>query len=345
MAARGEAPTVLLLATEADSEWTNGGSGGAGTGSGNASLVTRSDDASSAPGAGGGGGDDSSSGDDFSSSCVTAESSAVVDDQAGGVGGDNGARKGSGSAIPVSGGDTGVADGNAGDGAKRMSDIAAVASAAAAPDTPAPSSVRSPLPLSAFAAPSLADTEELHDLRHHHHDVTNAAGKAERPEGVAVDTGRAGSTSTRTNVNSRSSLARKASSSGDTRDTARGGNHSDYGGDDHDDSGGREVRSEGEEGDDPSGWGGLLEVDVRCSGSGNCPLHEAAASGKVGAVLSLLDLGADVSVANGCGDTALHVSAIFRVLLIETFGGCCLRPCPCAWSYNWPSLKILNTRT
>ncbi|CAN0535272.1 unnamed protein product, partial [Ectocarpus sp. 8 AP-2014] len=42
---------------------------------------------------------------------------------------------------------------------------------------------------------------------------------------------------------------------------------------------------------------------------GNCPLHEAAASGKVGAVLSLLDLGADVSVANGCGDTALHVSA------------------------------------
>ncbi|CAM9640707.1 unnamed protein product, partial [Ectocarpus sp. 12 AP-2014] len=309
MAARGEAPTVLLLATEADSEWTDGSSGGAGTGSGNASLDTRSDDASSAPGAGGGGGDDSSSGDDISSSCVSAASSAVIDDQVGGVGGDNGAREGSGSSIPVSGGDTGVADGKAGDGAKRMSDVAAVASAAAAPDTPAPSSVRSPLPLSAFAAPSLADTEDFRDLRHHHHDVTNAAGKAERPEGVAIDTGRAGSTSTSTNVNGRSSLARKASSSGDTRDTARsGGNHSDYGGDDHDDSSGREVRREGEEGDDPSGWGGLLEVDVRCSGSGNCPLHEAAASGKVGAVLSLLDLGADVSVANGCGDTALHVA-------------------------------------
>ncbi|CAM9488020.1 unnamed protein product [Ectocarpus sp. 4 AP-2014] len=309
MAARGEAPTVLLLATEADSEWTNGGSGGEGTESGNASLDTRSDDASSAPGAGGGGGNDSSSGDDFSSSCVTAASSVVVDDQAGGVGGDHGARKGSGSSIPVSGGDTGVADGNAGDSAKRMSDIAAVVSAAAAPDTPAPSSVRSPLPLSAFAAPSLADTEELRDLRHHYHDVTNAASRVERPEGVAIDTARAGSTSTTTNVNSRSSLARKASSSGDTRDTARsGGNHSYYGGDDHDDSSGSEVRSEGEEGDNPSGWGGLLEVDMRCSGSGNCPLHEAAASGKVGAVLSLLDLGADVSVANGCGDTALHVA-------------------------------------
>ncbi|CAM9626482.1 unnamed protein product [Ectocarpus sp. 6 AP-2014] len=309
MAARGEAPTVLLLATEADSEWTNGGSGGAGTGSGNASLDTRSEDASSAPGAGGGGDDDSSSGDDLSSSCVTAASSAVVDDQAGGVGDENGARVGSGSPIPVSGGDTGVADGNAADGAKRLSDIAAVASAAAAPDTPATSSVRSPLPLSAFVAPSLADTEELRDLRHHHHDVTNATGKAERPEAVAIGTGRAGSTSTSTNVNSRSSLARKASSSGDTRDTARsGGNLSDGGGDDQDDSGGREVRSEGEEADDPSGWGGLLEVDVRCSGSGNCPLHEAAASGKVGAVLSLLDLGADVSVANGCGDTALHVA-------------------------------------
>ncbi|CAM9764815.1 unnamed protein product [Ectocarpus fasciculatus] len=306
MAARGEAPTVLLLATEADSEWTNSGSGGVGTGSGNASLDTRSDDASSAPSGGGGGGDDSSSVDDGSSSCVTAASSALVDDHAGGEDGDGSARKGSGSSIRVSGGGRGDVDEKVGDGVKRMSDIAVIASsaaAAAAPDTPAPSSVRSPQPLSAFAAPSLADTEELRDLRHHHHDVTNVASNAQRPEGAAIDTGRAGSTSTSTNINSTSSLV------GDTRDTARsGGNDTDYGGDDRDDIGGREIRSEGEEGDDPSGWGGLLEVDVRCSGSGNCPLHEAAASGRVGAVLSLLDLGADVSVANGCGDTALHVA-------------------------------------
>lgn len=322
MAARGEAPTVLLLATEADSEWTNGGSGGAGTRSGNSSLDTRSDarsdDASSAPGGSGDGGDDDNSsadnGGNDSSSCVTAASSAVVDDHAGGEEGDVNARKGSGSSIRVSGGGPGVADEKAGYGVKRMSDNAAITSAAvaaAAPGAPAPSSVRSPLPLSGFAAPSLADTEELRDLRQHHQDVTSAASKAERPEGAAIDTGRAGSTSTSTNGNSRSSPVRKASSSGDTAHSH--GNDTDYSGDDHDDSVSREVRSEGEEGDDPSGWGGLLEVDVRCSGSGNCPLHEAAASGRVGAVLSLLDLGADVSMANGCGDTALHVSAIFSI--------------------------------
>lgn len=60
--------------------------------------------------------------------------------------------------------------------------------------------------------------------------------------------------------------------------------------------------------DEGSAWGGLLDVDVRCSGSGSCPLHEAAASGSVGAVLSLVDLGADVLMANYRGDTALHVS-------------------------------------
>ncbi|CAM9488276.1 unnamed protein product, partial [Hapterophycus canaliculatus] len=70
---------------------------------------------------------------------------------------------------------------------------------------------------------------------------------------------------------------------------------------------------EGQEGNndndnDVSGWEGLLEVDLRCSGSGNCPLHDAAASGSVGAVLSLLDLGADIAITNGRGDTALHVA-------------------------------------
>ena len=61
-----------------------------------------------------------------------------------------------------------------------------------------------------------------------------------------------------------------------------------------------------------SEWGDLLDVNIRCAGSGSCPLHEAAASGSIGAVLSLLDLGADVSIANGCGDTALHVSVTRR---------------------------------
>lgn len=61
--------------------------------------------------------------------------------------------------------------------------------------------------------------------------------------------------------------------------------------------------------DGASAWGGLLEVDIPCVGSGSYPLHEAAVSGSVGAVLSLLDLGADMSVVNACGDTPLHVSS------------------------------------
>lgn len=62
--------------------------------------------------------------------------------------------------------------------------------------------------------------------------------------------------------------------------------------------------------DGVSAWGGLLEVDIPCAGSGDYPLHEAAASGSVGAVLSLLDLGANVSAVNACGDTPLHVCMV-----------------------------------
>lgn len=51
------------------------------------------------------------------------------------------------------------------------------------------------------------------------------------------------------------------------------------------------------------------------------PLHEAAESGSVETVLSLLDLGADVLAADAHGDTPLHVSkGGVNLLFIDKIG-------------------------
>lgn len=358
MAIRGEAPTVLLLATEADSEWASGGGGGGGgTGTGTGTS-TSTNDPSSGKGAGGGSGhvDDRSSDEQeggrgaclsSSSSATAASLDAVLD-----VGASGGARAAGTSSV---GGDGAAAANDAGTG------------------TPAPSSVRSPLPLSTFAAPSLADTDDPRDHHRRRNHLDNAAtaaadagtavegGAATEPAvadsligtsvvskklragrnsstrsrgsrdaaatavaaaAVPLESGRGGSfaaggcrsnSSGSINEHHRDSSAKHNLPDGGTINNGGSGSETDYGSGGNgvcSSEGGGGIRGAREGEDNASGWEGLLEVHVRCAGSGNCPLHEAAASGSVGAVLSLLDLGADVDVANGWGDSALHVGVI-----------------------------------
>lgn len=365
MAIRGQAPTVLLLATETDSEWTGSSGRGGGVGGGDTSLDTSS-------GVGSAGGRDSNTSSSGSEGSEIGARSGGRSDDVGsegekGVDGDRGggrpARPSSSSSSTAAASLNIVVDIDAGAAARagsgsvtrasvgnaRATDRGPVVGAPdeARPRARAPSAVRSPLPPSSFAAPSLADTEELHDHRRHQSgDAATGGGDDVQPGGGAAKEGDA-SAAFATNANSSDPrLSRRASTtrsrggrtaaavqpergrSGGSRgvsitneqpdgsknapddanstseaDDDSNGTFSDGGG------GADSTRLGGsEEGDEVSGWGGLLDVDVRCSGSGNCPLHEAAASGSVGAVLSLLDLGADVSIVNGCGDTALHVS-------------------------------------
>ncbi|CAN0143410.1 unnamed protein product [Scytosiphon promiscuus] len=262
MAIRGQVPTVLLLATDADSEWTN----------------TPIDDA-------GGGGDDGNLG---------------------------ASRLSAGSINPTRSNSVGAV-------AARMSvdhgTITADPGAAPASCTPAPSSVRHPLPLSAFAPPSLAETRELCD---YHAQQRSGPGDNAGPAGAGKEGagGEPAAIGISVNSNIRTGTGDETGSAGDIKNGGDGGQVDDDR-DSLDDGNGSSSNGlsfgsgQGREGNNDghvSGWEGLLEVNARCSGSGNCPLHEAAASGSVGAVLSLLDLGADLAITNGRGDTALHVA-------------------------------------
>lgn len=371
MAIRGEAPTVLLLATEADSEWGSGSAGDTDTrasnstgGDGGTSLCTSTNDQSSArrgarrskasddgtSDTGQGFGRDHNGSDHqeegargarlpSSSSTAAAPLDIVVDE--GVIEQNGGVRAGSSSAARTS------SVGGEGSSAARKSrrydaDL----------DAPAPSCVRTPLPLSNFAAPSLVDTDDFYDRQRYRQSENPATAVA--VAGIAVEEGAAatepgateglGSTSATvsklranrsSSAHSRDSrdeaadaaaaavagvaaAPRKGWTGGSVRDSAgsistvQDGGAINNGGSETDDSSGRVSRKQGSssirgEGEKTSGWEGLLEVNVRCSESGNYPLHEAAASGSVGAVLSLLDLGASVNMVNGRGDTALHV--------------------------------------
>lgn len=387
MAIRGEAPTVLLLATEAESEWASGSAGDTDTrasnstsGDGGTSLGTSSNDQSStrrgarpskasddgASDTGQGFGPDDNGSDrreevgrgtrlPSSSSAAVAPLDIVVDE--GVIEKSGGVRAGSSSTPHTSsvGG-----EGSSTARKSRRGDDGL--------DAPAPSCVRTPLPLSNFAAPSLADTDDFYD--HHRCRQWENAGIADAVAGTAVEEGaaatEAGATeglgSTDPNINK----LRAGRSSSDSREDAAGaavatsaavagaaaapkkgrtggsvrgsassinslhdGGAINSGGSEMDDSSDRVCRREGEgssntrgEGEEKtSGWEELLEVNVRCSESGNYPLHEAAASGSVGAVLSLLDLGAIVGVVNGRGDTALHVGILILDLLTRTWLG------------------------
>lgn len=315
MAIRGEAPTVLLMATETDSEWTGSSARSGGGGSGDSFTSSSASEGTKTGDRGVGSSDDASSGRGKdsgrparpvspSSSTTAASLNMVVD-----------ADVGSGSAV-------------------NASPAAGVPGEEAGVSAPTSSLVRSPLPLSSFAPPSLADTEELRDHRRRQSgDAAAAGGGDEEPLGGGAAKGGDGSAALAINVSSSGRRTSRRASAARSRggratsvvqlESGKGGRRSGEmsiaeeepaslrnagsAGEADDDSarlGGSEATDEG------SGWGGLLDVNVRCGVSGNCPIHEAAASGSVGAVLSLLDLGADMSIVNGCGDTALHVSFV-----------------------------------
>lgn len=352
MAIRGEAPTVLLLATETDSEWTGSSARSGGVGSGSTSLATSSgvgcgDSNASSSGSGGSsddgdadrGGGRSTQPPSASSSTTAASLNIVVDTKA-----DADADAGADAERARSGITTRASVGNA--GAAGGSLVFGAAGEEAGAGECAPSLVRSPLPLSSFAAPSLADTKDFRDHRRHKSGDTAAGGGDEGPPGLGAEREGDVSAPLAIGVNSGDRRLSRRASAVHTRggrsasvvqlEVGKGGrksiaeeqpadnNNAPNGAnrkadDDSDEkvSGGAadSARLGGSEGgDDLSGWGGILDADVRCAGSGNCPLHEAAASGSVGAVLSLLDLGADVSIVNGHGDTALHV----RIQVVET---------------------------
>lgn len=349
MAIRGEAPTVLLLATETGSDGTGSSVRSGGAGGDSITLGTSS----------GGSGSGSSTSSSGSEGTKTEDSSGGSSDDvsSGGEQDGDGDRGGGGPARPPSSSSSTTAasaslnivvDADADAGAERAAaytrPVDGAAGGEAGSGAPAPSAVRSPLPLSSFAAPSLADTEEVHDHRRHQPRGAAGGGGDEGPPGAKAAKEGDASAALAINVNgvdprlsrrastNRSRGGRAASvvqleggrdgrgsrmSIADEQSAPNGVNSAREADDDISEmvggGGGVAANSgarlgESEEGNEASGWGGLLDVDVRCAGSGNCPLHEAAASGSVGAVLSLLDLGADASIANGCGNTALHVS-------------------------------------
>lgn len=359
MAIRGEAPTVLLLATEAGSEWGGGScsAGDIGTrisndtgGGGGSSLGTSTNDQTSASGGarrskasndeatttGTGVGLDDGDSDEHergggarlsSSSCTTAASlNIVVDEGSSASGGVRAGRPSAARASSVGGGSSSATRNS------RSSDDSL--------NAPIPCAVRSPVPLSNFAAPSLADTDSFYD--HYTHRQSDNAATADAVAGNALEEGEASGAAavealeyTNTSIEKAGTSMNSSTHLRGSRDAAAaavaasatttpqkcgrrgsvgvGVSSNNNGGSEADDSSGRVCRKEGgrsrREGEQKvSGWEGLLEVHVPCIGSGNCPLHEAAASGSVGAVLSLLDLGANVNMVNGSGDTALHVS-------------------------------------
>lgn len=369
MAIRGKCPTVLLLATEVESEWASGSAGDTdtrtssstrggrsmsldtttnnqGLASGDARRSQASDDGAAAAGKGvdnnDNGGEDQEGGRGArlsSSSATEVASLNIVEDESASTGGGNSAGISSAARTSSVGGEG-------------SSDVRKSRGDNAGPDAPAPSSLRSPPPLSKFAAPSLADTDDFH--YHHSHSHSDNAATADPVAGNALEKGAVTedaatddlSSDTNASINrvgaSRASNTRSRGSrdaatavvetvgaaAGPHKNRRRGsvgagvsnnsptdGGPINNGGSETDDSGGRVCHQEGGgargEGEEKvSGWEGLLEVNVRCTGSGNCPLHEAAASGSVGAVLSLLDLGANVNMVNGHGDTALHVGVM-----------------------------------
>eukprot|EP00903_Cladosiphon_okamuranus_P012766 g11934.t1 len=340
MAIRGEAPTVLLLATETDSEWTGSSVRSGGAGNGNISLGTSN--------CGDGGGSNASSSGSEGIKTGDHNGGSSDDVSSHGEEGGVGDRGGGGSARPLSSSFSTTAaslnlavDAEAGaeHAAADTRPIDGAAGEEAGGCAPAPSVVRSPLPLSAFAAPSLADTKELRDHRRHQsRDAAGGSGDEGPPGGGAAKEGDVSAAlainvnggdprSSRSTSTTRSRGGRAAStvqegngrgsrkSVVDDQSAPNGAHGTDEADDDSDVkvSGGCSAADSArlggsEEEDEVSGWGGLLDVNVRCAGSGNCPLHEAAASGSVGAVLSLLDLGADASIVNCNGDTALHVA-------------------------------------
>lgn len=158
---------------------------------------------------------------------------------------------------------------------------------------PEPSSlIRFPHHQSQFCVPSLADIDEFSE------------GSNADSRGVAINVSSNSSLSGQGGGTTRESVHRSfAVSEGHTWDSKEHTRDGISG--DRSKLRGQESNERKEDG--ASAWEGLLDVNVCCLGSGNYPLHEAAASGSVGAVLSLSDLGANMSVVNGCGDTALHV--------------------------------------
>ncbi len=322
MATRGEAPTVLLLATEVDSEGASSSAPGGALDSNGSAATSGGRHSEGGPG----------DGDSRDTSSSDNEQSSVADSSSGGGRGGS-AQPSSSSADTTASAAIGV-DRDAGGGHADSDSVkgTSVESAGAARRTSARgaagpddlggdsmhTSLRSPLPLSTFAVPSLADTKELDG-----HSPRRSGDEADRGrKGRAPSGGRGsaeGEASAVLPVSVNGTYRRSLGELGPGDEAGRNASDTDGSSAAMNSGGGGSDSTRagrGEEEDD--GWGGILEVDVRCSGSGNCPLHEAAASGSVGAVLSLLDLGADLSVANSRGDTALHVRLVLvRALLQE----------------------------
>lgn len=298
MAARGEAPTVLLLAAEPDDEITSssgGGAGdddsavgdsgvlgrdgdsGAGTGSGSNSNGSIDDTDSSS--IGGGSGDDHDTFNEPDGVAATLGSSSPLPSSV-----DVAVSPPSPAAEPTG---AGVAEGVATDTPSTLGPVVAQAALCL---------IRSPRPLSAFAAPSLSDTDDEHSTH------TETQGQASDMAGANQP---------------RHGPSNHFLKNGEATDEITAVPDPDENGDALVGSTPRERGSRGmnrSTEDEASAWKDLLDVNVRCSVSGNCPLHEAAASGSVGAVLSLLYLGADTSITNACGDTALHVSGHLQIM-------------------------------
>lgn len=316
IAAKGQAPTVLLLAAEPDSELASGSGGGgrecSASQSGSASVTTEtsvlgsSDSNSASTGIAGGG--DKLSGDD-------SESGGGVDGGAVVPALPSSLPSASRAAAPATA-DNGIGDSmNAADAVSTTVDGAStdiesarkanVDNADAAISTPTPAAlplIRIPHPLSDFAAPSLADTDEDHEVSAFADDV----GQVQHVPGDSISPKSPGN---HPNKNTRGSFVAAEGGPWGPHENDTSLIHGSSSGNGSPDTTGQDNGVEEEE---ASAWGGLLAVDVHCLESVNCPLHEAAASGSVGAVLSLLDLGADVAAVNGRGDTALHVSQTSR---------------------------------
>lgn len=296
MAARGHALTVLLLAAEPESELTSSTSRSGGRGGIDASLGHSSGTGNDTRAFNGGGGADG--GESVSGGVNSGSSIGSANVGGGGVAGGHKYQHGGGGGSDESSSDVARVTSQPPStpspptfpalmpvnptrkGAR--ADAAAVAATATSNGEiscgPSSCVMRVPRDLATIAAPSLADTD-LHDEHLTHHAGGGVAG--------------APTTNRTTTMSKQPSVGKRIAQS----EGSAGGGGSAHGGS------GNSARDAW-----MSEWAGLLDVNIRCAGSRSCPLHEAAASGSVGAVLSLLDLGADVSITNGCGDTALHVS-------------------------------------
>lgn len=304
MAARGQAPTVLLLAAEPESD-ASGSLGAAslspvespGDSAGGSKGATASGLGDDDPGEVGLTSSDEPNGDDSAVAPLSEQQDAATPSPTAAASSGEGAATSAAASPTNSEGARQAAASSSGEGVIAGDD--ADAGTAVTTMTPAPpvpvSRIRSPLPLSAFPAPSLADTDELYD---------GSPPSALVPATDAADSRESRKSEEYPHRGSESGLESPATGRGDSSEPTEA--RHDGIAPAPDASGGRKDSGGG--GDGASSWGGLLDVNIFCSGSGNCPLHEAAGSGSVGAVLSLLDLGADVSAMNARGDTALHVS-------------------------------------